>query len=229
VAANDRMKILIKLMDQGVIPIFYSPDVDTCIGIIEACARGGAKCVELTNRGPFAAQVFLEVARHFEKDDSEIILGVGSVLDPSTAAIFITNGAHFIVSPILNPDLAKLCNRRKIAYLPGCATVSEISLAEELGCEIVKLFPAASIGGPDFVKAVLGPMPWSRIMPTGGVEPTSDSLQAWFGAGAVACGMGSSLISKAMIETRDYDGISKRVAAVITLARNMIAQSSHHK
>jgi 2-dehydro-3-deoxyphosphogluconate aldolase/(4S)-4-hydroxy-2-oxoglutarate aldolase len=214
---HDRMAVLTALMTQGVVPVFYHPDVEVCLRVIQACADGGAKCVEFTNRGDFAAHAFLEVARHFAGADRSVILGVGSVVDAPTAGIYIANGARFVIGPYLNPEVARLCNRRKIPYSPGCGSAGEIGLAEELGCEIVKVFPGDSVGGPDFVRNVLGPMPWSRIMPTGGVEASEASLRAWFGAGVVAVGMGSGLVTKALLEARDYDGIRERVRGVVEL------------
>lgn len=217
--SKDRMAVLTAIMDQGVIPVFYHPDAGVCREVIQACANGGAKCVEFTNRGDFAAPLFLKLAQHFAKADPSVIMGVGSIVDAPTAGLYIANGAKFVVGPVLNAEVAKVCNRRKIPYSPGCGTASEISYAEELGCEIVKLFPGESAGGPDFVKAVLGPCPWTRIMPTGGVEPTEASLKAWFGAGIVAAGIGSKLITKELLAAKDYAGIEQNVARVIALAR----------
>ena len=219
--AKDRMAVLTAMMAQGVIPVFYHPDVEVCTNVIQACANGGAKCIEFTNRGDFAPHVFLEVARHFAKADASVIMGVGSVLDAPTAGIYIANGANFVVGPVLNADVAKGCNRRKIPYSPGCGSASEISAAEELGVEIVKIFPGTQVGGPEFVKAVLGPMPWTRIMPTGGVDPTEESLRAWFGAGIVAAGMGSKLVTSDLLKTKDYKGIENKVAETIALIKKI--------
>ena len=144
----DRMTVLTAMMEQGVIPVFYHPDVEVCKNVIQACANGGAKCIEFTNRGDFAAHVFFEVTRHFAKADPSVIMGVGSVVDAPTAGIYIANGAKFVVGPLINPDVAKVCNRRKIPYSPGCGSATEIGYAEELGCEIVKVFPGGSVGGP---------------------------------------------------------------------------------
>jgi 2-dehydro-3-deoxyphosphogluconate aldolase/(4S)-4-hydroxy-2-oxoglutarate aldolase len=219
--AKDRMAVLMAMMEQGVIPVFYHPDVEVCTNVIQACANGGAKCIEFTNRGEFAAHVFLDVTRHFAKADPSVIMGVGSVVDAPTAGIFIANGAKFVVGPILNADVAKVCNRRKIPYSPGCGSASEISYAEELGCEIVKIFPGSSVGGPEFVKAVLGPMPWTRLMPTGGVDPTEESLRAWFGAGIVAAGIGSKLITSELLKAKDYVGIEQKVRDTIALIKKI--------
>jgi 2-dehydro-3-deoxyphosphogluconate aldolase/(4S)-4-hydroxy-2-oxoglutarate aldolase len=217
----DRMTVLSTMIDQGVIPVFYHPDVDVCQKVIQACANGGAKCVEFTNRGEFAAHVFLDVARHFAKADPSVIMGVGSVVDAPTAGVFIANGAKFVVGPLTNPDVAKLCNRRKIAYSPGCGSASEIGYAEELGCEIVKVFPGDSVGGPAFVKAMLGPCPWTRIMPTGGVDATEESLTQWFKAGVACVGIGSNLITKELLAAKDYAGVEKKVSETIALIRKI--------
>ena len=222
-AAKDRMSVLRALMEQSVIPVFYHPDEEVCINVIQACANGGAKCVEFTNRGDFASSVFLNVTRHFAKADPSVIMGVGSICDAPTAGLYIANGAKFVVGPLLNADVAKVCNRRGIPYSPGCGSATEIGDAQELGCEIIKVFPGSSVGGPDFVKSVMGPMPWTRIMPTGGVEPTEESLRKWFGAGIVACGIGSNMITKPLLEARDYKGIENNVRAVVELVKNVRA------
>jgi len=218
---KDRMTVLAAMMDQGVIPVFYHPDVEVCQKVIQACADGGAPCIEFTNRGDFASHVFYEVTRHFAVADPRVIMGVGSIVDAPTAGIYIANGAKFVVGPILNADVAKVCNRRKIPYSPGCGSASEISYAEELGCEIVKVFPGSSVGGPDFIKAVLGPMPWTRIMPTGGVDPDEASVKKWFGAGIVAAGMGSKLITQEMLDAGDYAGITAKVRETVELIKKV--------
>jgi 2-dehydro-3-deoxyphosphogluconate aldolase/(4S)-4-hydroxy-2-oxoglutarate aldolase len=217
----DRMTVLSTMIDQGVIPVFYHPDAEVCIKVIQACANGGAKCIEFTNRGEFAAHVFFEVTRHFAKADPSVIMGVGSVVDAPTAGVFIANGAKFVVGPLTNPDVAKLCNRRKIPYSPGCGSATEIGYAEELGCEIVKVFPGGSVGGPDFVKAMLGPCPWTRIMPTGGVDCTENSLKKWFDAGVACVGIGSKLITKPLLDAQDYSGIEKKVRDTVQLIKSI--------
>jgi 2-dehydro-3-deoxyphosphogluconate aldolase/(4S)-4-hydroxy-2-oxoglutarate aldolase len=223
-ASKDRMAVLAAMMQQSVIPVFYHPDVELCVNVIQACANAGAKCVEFTNRGDFAAQVFLDVTRHFAKADASVIMGVGSIVDAPTAGIFIANGAKFVVGPLLNTDVAKVCNRRGIPYSPGCGSATEIGDAQELGVEIVKVFPGSSVGGPDFVKSVMGPMPWTRIMPTGGVEPTEESLRKWFAAGIVACGIGSNMITKKLLDAKDFRGIEDNVRKTIELARTIKAE-----
>jgi 2-dehydro-3-deoxyphosphogluconate aldolase/(4S)-4-hydroxy-2-oxoglutarate aldolase len=215
------LSVLAAMMDQGVIPVFYDADPELCRNVIQACANGGAKCIEFTNRGDFAPHVFLELARYFGQADSSVILGVGSVVDAPTAALYIASGTKFVVGPLLNADVARLCNRRGVPYSPGCGSATEIGDAQELGCEIVKVFPGGSVGGPEFVKSVLGPMPWTKIMPTGGVDPSEDSLRKWFGAGIVACGIGSNLITKKLLEARDFAGIEARVREAVGLVRRI--------
>ncbi|MFT4251689.1 MAG: bifunctional 4-hydroxy-2-oxoglutarate aldolase/2-dehydro-3-deoxy-phosphogluconate aldolase [Caulobacter sp.] len=214
---KNRMAVLQALETQGVVPVFYHPDVEICKNVIQACADGGAPCIEFTNRGDFAANVFYEVTKHFASADPRVIMGVGSIVDAPTAGLYIANGAKFMVSPIVNAEVAKLCNRRMIPYSPGCGSATEISYAQELGCEIVKVFPGSSVGGPDFIKAVMGPMPWTKIMPTGGVDPDEASIKKWFGAGIVAAGMGSKLITQEALDAKDYAGISKKVRETVDL------------
>jgi 2-dehydro-3-deoxyphosphogluconate aldolase/(4S)-4-hydroxy-2-oxoglutarate aldolase len=178
--------------------------------------------LEFTNRGDFAFEVFKELSQSLIAAKSPLILGVGSVVDAPTAAMYIGAGANFIVGPIFNPEIARLCNRRKIAYLPGCGTLNEISQAEEYGVEIVKIFPGTAVGGPGFIKAVLGPCPWTRIMPTGGVDASEENICAWIEAGACCVGMGSKLITKAAVAAGDYTAIRdnvRQVLAWITAAR----------
>ena len=206
-----RTQVLTALEAQGVCPVFYNPDPEVSLNVIRACARGGAPVIEFTNRGDFAADLFGEIARELSRTDPDIILGIGSVLDAGTAALYLSRAARFVVSPALVPEVAQVCNRRLVAYFPGCGSVRDITEAHALGCDIIKLFPGASVGGPDFVKAVMGPMPWTRIMPTGGVDPDPASIAKWFGAGIVAAGMGSKLVTDAAVKAGDWAGIEASV------------------
>lgn len=219
--ANDRMAVLAAILEQGVVPVFNHHDPEVCLGVIEACARGGAPCVELTNRGDLAFETFRQIAPRLTGGGSRAIVGVGSVVDAPTAALYLNYGARFVVSPSLSPEIAKVCNRRKVAYLPGCGSVTEIGQAEELGCEIVKMFPGSSVGGSEFVKNVLAPQPWTKIMPTGGVEPTTESLGAWVKAGASAVGIGSRLISAERLAKKDYAGVEHAVRAAVDLMQTV--------
>jgi len=220
-AHHSRLKVLNTVMELGLVPIFYNPDPEVSKRIVAACKVGGARVVEFTNRGDFAFQVFTTLAQHVAAAEPDVILGVGSVMDAPTAAMYISAGTNFVVSPVLNPEVARLCNRRKIAHMPGCGSASEISQAEELGVEIVKVFPGAAVGGPGFVKAMLGPCPWTSIMPTGGVDATEESIRTWFEAGAACVGMGSKLITKQLVAAGDFDAISKKVTQVLAWIREV--------
>lgn len=218
---KDRLGVLLALEHQGVVPVFSHSDPEIALEVVRACARGGAPCVEFTNRGDFMFQTFQEVSRELARAGDEVLLGVGSIVDAPTAAMYISAGARFVVGPVLDPDTARLCNKRMVAYSPGCGTASEIMQAQELGCDIVKVFPGETVGGPAFVKAVLGPMPWTRIMPTGGVEPTRESLEAWFSAGIVATGIGSKLITRERIAARDWTGLEAAVRETVETIRSI--------
>lgn len=210
-----RLEVYQAMLESGLVPLFYHPDPGISLKVAEACEAGGARVLEFTNRGDFAFDVFQSLSRELETSNSKLILGVGSVVDAPTAAMYISAGANFIVGPILNEEAARLSNRRKIAYLPGCGTLNDISRAEELGVEIVKIFPGTAVGGPDFIKAVLGPCPWTRIMPTGGVQADEENIRSWFDAGAACVGMGSKLITKDSVARGDYAAIRANVERVL--------------
>ncbi len=210
-----RLEVTNTLLDTGLLPLFYNSEVETAIAVVAACARGGARLIEFTNRGEAAYPVFTELVRHFAQADPALILGIGSVVDAPTAALYLASGANFIVGPNLNPEISRLCNRRKVLYMPGTATENEISQAEELGAEIVKIFPGEAVGGPSFIKAVMAPCPWHRLLPTGGVDATEASVSEWVKAGAAALGMGSKLITAQALKAKNYDGISATAAEVI--------------
>jgi 2-dehydro-3-deoxyphosphogluconate aldolase / (4S)-4-hydroxy-2-oxoglutarate aldolase len=214
-ARFSRLEVLNTVIRTGLVPVFYSPDLEVAKQVARACSAGGCPVLEFTNRGDFAPEVFKELSRYLNKEAPNVILGAGSVIDEPTAALYAAYGANFVVGPLLNPAVARFCNRRKIPYMPGCGSATEISEAEELGAEIVKVFPGDSVGGPGFVKSILGPTPWTRIMPTGGVEATQESLTAWFKAGVAAVGIGTNLIRKDILEKGNWDELSARTAQVL--------------
>ena len=192
------------------VPVFYNKDAEITKQVVKACYEGGVRAFEFTNRGDFAQEVFSEVCKWAARECPEMILGVGSIVDPATAALYIQLGANFVVGPLFNPDVAKVCNRRCIPYTPGCGSVSEIGFAQEVGCDLCKVFPAGNVGGPSFVKNMKAPMPWSLIMVTGGVEPERENLQAWVKAGVACVGMGSKLFPKEVIAAGDWAAITKK-------------------
>ncbi len=210
-ARFSRIAVVLKMKETGMVPVFFHKDLAVCKEVIQACYEGGVRVFEFTNRGDFAHEVFSELNKFAEKETPELIMGVGSIVEPGTASLYMQLGANFIVSPVLNPEMAKVCNRRKVSWSPGCGSLSEISYAEELGAEVVKIFPGTQVGGPAFVKAIRAPHPWTSIMPTGGVAPTEENLGAWFEAGVHCVGMGSKLITKELIAQKDYAGLKSKV------------------
>lgn len=217
---HTRLQTLATIQDQGIMPLFYHPDVELGKEVLRACYNAGGRLLEFTNRGYFAHDVFRELSLFAEREMPDMILGVGSIADAPTAALFMQMGARFIVSASLREDVALICNRRKVPYMPGCASLTEIGRAEELGCEIVKLFPG-SVYGPGFIKAVRGPQPWTSIMPTGGVSTDPENLKSWFGSGAVCVGIGSQLVSKTALESKDFSSITDALAGALAAAKQI--------
>ncbi|GJM64228.1 bifunctional 4-hydroxy-2-oxoglutarate aldolase/2-dehydro-3-deoxy-phosphogluconate aldolase [Persicobacter diffluens] len=215
-ARFSRIEVVQQMGATGMVPVFYHKDLEVNKAILKACYDGGARVFEFTNRGDFAHEIFGELVKWGAVHTPEMILGVGSVVDPATTALYLQLGANFIVSPILSAEMAKICNRRKVAWSPGCGSLTEISKAEELGAEVVKIFPGQQVGGPEFVKAIKGPFPWSSIMPTGGVSPTRENLTAWFNAGVHCVGMGSKLMKKD--PEGNFDTMAIRAATAEALA-----------
>lgn len=208
-ARFSRLDVCKTMKETGIVPVFYHSDLETSKQVIKACYTGGVRVFEFTNRGDFAHEIFGELSKWVEKECPEMILGIGSIVDAGTASLYLQLGANFIVGPLLNPDIFKVCNRRQVAYIPGCGSVSEIGYAQELGAEVVKIFPAGNVGGPSFVSNVKAPMPWSNIMATGAVEPTEENLKPWFGAGVACVGMGSKLFPSEAVKTEDWTRITQ--------------------
>ena len=216
-----RINVALTMEVTGLVPLFYHHDPEVCREVITACHAGGDRVFEFTNRGDFAHEVFAEIRKWAFRELPDMMIGAGSVQDAPTAAIFLQMGADFIVTPSLCPEVAKICNRRKVLWISGCGTVTEISQAEELGAEIVKIFPGSSVGGPSFVKAIKGPCPWTSIMPTGGVEPTEENLGKWFGAGVTCVGMGSALVTDKIVKAGDWKTLGKMVKETLDIIGNL--------
>lgn len=216
-----RMETLARMKEVGLVPIFNTPDIAVAKSILKAAYAGGATIIEFTNRGDRAIDIFRQLAVYCTEQLPNMILGVGSVIDAPTAAMYIAAGADFIVSPVLGDDVATICNARKIPYCPGCCTVTEIHNAHVLGVEMCKLFPGDCLGGPDFVKAVKGPMPWTDIIAMGGIAPTEESIGPWFAAGAVCIGMSSKLFAKEWIENDNYEAVTQRISQVLEIIRKV--------
>jgi 2-dehydro-3-deoxyphosphogluconate aldolase/(4S)-4-hydroxy-2-oxoglutarate aldolase len=216
VAFHSRMTVYQEIYQTRLVPLFYHAEFETARQIVLACYEGGMRLIEFTNRGNFALRVFSALRKYFSVEYPDLMLGIGSVVDASTASHFIAHGADFVVTPLLNPEIIEVCNRQKIGCIPGCATLSEISHAESLGSEIVKVFPANAAGGPDFVKAILAPSPWTSVMVTGGVKAQQDNIHQWFSAGVTAVGLGSQLIRKESVQSGDLSAITTTIQQVIT-------------
>jgi len=216
-----RIDVFKTMENTGFVPLFYNSDPEMVQKVVKACYDGGIRVFEFTNRGDFAHEVFAELIKWSMVNTPEMILGIGSIVDPGTTSLYIQLGANFVVSPVLNSDMAKICNRRKILWAPGCGSLSDISYAEELGAEVCKIFPGSSVGGPDFVKAIKGPCPWSSIMPTGGVTPDKENLTEWINAGVTCVGMGSQLIGKNIIENNRYEELRKISQEALKLVKEL--------
>lgn len=209
-AKYTRIEVATAMKETGMIPLFYHGDVALGKEVLKACYDGGARLMEFTSRGDFAFEIFGALNKYALAELPGMILGVGSVTDAAAASLYMQLGANFIVTPVLREDIALVCNRRKVLWSPGCGSLTEIAKAEELGCEIVKLFPG-DIYGPQFIKGIKGPCPWTSIMPTGGVSTSEDNLKSWFDAGATCVGIGSQLISNEILNAKDFDGLREKV------------------
>lgn len=218
-AAFTKIQVLQTIQQTGMVPVFYHSDPEVARQVLKACYEGGVRAFEFTNRGDFASEVFIDLMKFSRRECPEMILGIGSVIDAPTAALYLQYGANFVVGPYLNAEVARLCNRHLVPYTPGCGSVTEIGEAQELGCDLVKIFPAGNVGGPSFVKNIKAPLPWSMIMATGAVEPTEENLTAWMKAGTTCVGMGSKLFPKDRIAAQDWNYITEKCRFALDIIR----------
>jgi len=216
-----KTEVVHKMKESGMIPVFNHPELEVCKSIVKACYDGGLRVFEFTNRSSSAYDVFVELIQYVRLEMPDMIMGVGSIIDPETTTKFILAGAEFIVSPAMIPEMAEICNQEEILWAPGCGTVTEIVMAQNNGADIAKLFPGEQVGGPGFVKSVLGPMPWSLLMPTGGVSPEKENLTNWFNAGVCCVGMGSKLFPKEWISNGEYDSITNLVKNTLMIIEDI--------
>lgn len=219
-AKFSRIEVALAMKETGFVPLFYHPDVALGKKVLKACYDGGARVLEFTSRGDGALEVFTELNKYANQELPEMILGVGSLTTGAEASLYMQAGANFVVTPVFRKDIAITCNRKKVLWSPGCGSLTEIATAEEYGCEIVKLFPGG-IYGPAFIKAIKGPCPWTNVMPTGGVAPTEENLQAWFDAGAYCVGMGSKLISKDIVQSQNMELLKERVKETVAIVKKV--------
>ena len=207
-ARFNKIQVLNAMSSTGMVPVFYHKDIEVAKNVIKACYEGGVRVFEFTNRGEFAHEVFGELSKFVAKECPEMILGIGSIVDAPTASLYIQLGANFIVGPLFNPEIAKVANRRLVPYTPGCGSVSEVGFAQEMGCDLCKVFPG-DVLGTNFVKGLKAPMPWSMLIVTGGVKPEEANLKAWFDAGVSCVGMGSNLFPKEAIQNKEWNKITE--------------------
>lgn len=219
-AKFDKFAVMAKICETGMVPVFYHKDAEVAKKVIKACYDGGVRTFEFTNRGDFAHEVFAECVKYALKECPEMAMGVGSVVDASTAALYIQLGACFVVGPLFNAGITSVCNRRLVPYCPGCGSVSEIGMAQELGCDLTKVFPG-DVYGPAFVKGLKAPMPWTKIMVTGGVAPTEENLKEWFKAGVYCVGMGSKLFPKDKVEIEDWQYITDKCRECLDIIKRV--------
>lgn len=218
-ARFSRIEVAVEMNRSGLVPLFYHDDVELSKKVLTACYKGGARLLEFTNRGDYAHEVFRELNIYAENNLPEMILGVGSVTDAGTASLYMQLGANFVVTPVLREDIGLVCNRRKVLWSPGCGSLAEIARAEELGAEIVKVFPGSQLG-PGFVKAIKAPCPWTSIMPTGGVTADKENLRAWFDADVTCVGMGSKLVTKEFLKNKDFKGLENHVRNTLQIIQS---------
>lgn len=216
----ERLQVVQLMQEQGMVPLFFNSDLELCRKIVKAVYDGGGRLLEFTHRGAFAHEVFAELSKYIKSDCPGMAIGIGSITDAAAASFYMMCGADFIVTPAYKEDIARVCNRRKVLYAPGIGSLTEIQTAEEMGCEVVKLFPG-SVYGPGFIKGALAPQPWTKIMPTGGVAPTKENLNGWFSAGAVCVGMGSKLLSKDLVTGGKFKEITEKVANTLALIKDI--------
>jgi 2-dehydro-3-deoxyphosphogluconate aldolase/(4S)-4-hydroxy-2-oxoglutarate aldolase len=202
------------------VPVFYHKDIEVAKAVLKACYDGGVRAFEFTNRGDFAHEIFGQLVKFAATECPEMAVGVGSVVDAGTASLYMQLGACFVVGPLFNPDVAKVCNRRQVPYTPGCGSISEVGFAQEAGCELCKVFPG-DVLGPKFVKGLLAPMPWSKLMVTGGVEPTEENLKAWFNAGVYCVGMGSKLFPKDKVAAQDWAYVTEQCKNSLSIIKSV--------
>ena len=217
-AKFDKQAVMAKIKEAPMVPVFYHKDAEIACQVVKACYEGGVRAFEFTNRGDFAHEVFEKVVKFAATECPEMAIGVGSGVEPGTAALYMQLGACFVVGPLFNPEVARVCNRRQVPYTPGCGSISEVGAAQEVGCELCKVFPG-DVLGPKFVKGLLAPMPWSKLMVTGGVEPTEENLNAWFSAGVYCVGMGSKLFPKDKVAAKDWAYITNKCKEALGYAK----------
>lgn len=219
-ARNESSIVYSRIEETPIVPLFFNADLTVAQQVLKACYDGGIRVFEFTNRGAEAPAIFAKLIDYCEKECPDLVLGIGTIYDAKQANEFIAMGADFMLQPFTTPEVGEVCAKYDIPWMPGTMTLTEIRNAEILGAKYVKIFPG-NVVGPGFVKAIKGPMPKTKIMVTGGVEPNKESLSSWFGAGAAAVGMGSQLFPADLIAKKDYQSISNTISDLIKIYRSL--------
>ena len=219
-ARNASSIVYSRIEETPIVPLFFNADLTVAQQVLKACYDGGIRVFEFTNRGAEAPAIFAKLIDYCEKECPDLVLGIGTIYDAKQANEFIAMGADFMLQPFTTPEVGEVCAKHDIPWMPGTMTLTEIRTAEILGAKYVKIFPG-NVVGPGFVKAIKGPMPKTKIMVTGGVEPNRESLSSWFGAGAAAVGMGSQLFPADLIAKKDYQSISNTISDLIKIYRGL--------
>lgn len=208
--------IINKLKQQGLLPLFYHSDAAVCLEVTKALYAAGIRAIEFTNRGNAAFANFKTLVAARNTTMPDLLLAVGTIRTAEQANRFIEAGADFLISPVFDADVCDAAYINKILWIPGCMTPTEIHVAENAGCRLIKLFPG-NVLGPSFVSGIKELFPNVDFMPTGGVEPTEENIEAWFNAGVCAVGMGSKLISKSVLEAKEYNKIESKTKELLSI------------
>ncbi len=215
-----------ELIDQtGFLPLYNPDQLETTQKVLTAAYEGGVRLFELTNRSKNALEIFQQIVPFVNTQLPDLVLGVGTILDEKSAHAFFEAGADFIVSPIIPAEVARYCQSNDICWVPGASTLNEIVHAQQLGADMVKIFPANYLGGPGFVEAIKAPCPWIKVMPTGGVDGSEENLRAWFKAGVRCVGIGSQLFRKDKIEAGNFNSIreeTQRITSLIQMIKSKL-------
>lgn len=216
---NDILQVV---TDQKLLPLFFNKDAEVSKEVLRALYQAGVRTLEYTNRGEAALQNFKQLRQVCDTELKGMYLGVGTIKNAQAAQVFIDAGTDFIVSPGLVEEVAKVADSHQMLWVPGCMTPTEIIRAEQLGAQLVKLFPG-NILGAGFVSAIKELFPQLKFMPTGGVEAEENNLKGWFKAGVAAVGMGSKLITKELVQQKDYEGLKTATEKALQLIKNIAA------
>ncbi|HEX5655268.1 MAG TPA: bifunctional 4-hydroxy-2-oxoglutarate aldolase/2-dehydro-3-deoxy-phosphogluconate aldolase [Chitinophagaceae bacterium] len=212
--------IIYQVKQQGILPLFYHEDRAVCLDVTRALYDAGIRVIEFTNRGPGALDNFKALVQAKKDSMKELLLAVGTIRTADQANKFIEAGADFLISPVFDPDVADESYLAKMLWIPGCMTPTEIHVAQNAGCKLVKLFPG-NVLGPSFVSGIRELFPGMDFMPTGGVEVSKENIGEWFKAGVCAVGLGSKLISKKILEDKDYTGITRLTKEALAIVRDI--------